>query len=480
MSTHNRAGTKIVATLGPATNNAEALGRLLAAGVDVVRLNFSHGTPDDHAKAVVLVRSAAASLGRPIALMGDLCGPKIRLLEVQGSAIEIPVGHRLRILREPVLGTRDQVATNHPTIIDDAEVGHAVLINDGAVQLRVVEKTADALICECDVPGEIGTRKGLSLPDSDLRQESLTDKDLEYVRWSVSQGLDYIALSFVRRAADVELLRTRLAELQGQCHVVSKIETRHAVANLDEIIAVSDAVIGARGDLGVEMELATVPRIQKDITHRCHRAGKPVIVATQMLQSMVESSTPTRAEVSDVANAVFDGADALLLSAETAVGRYPDAAVRMLHSVAAETEAYDQNLARPAEICAGTHRVTAALARAIARIANDVDARAVVLWTDTGYLTRLASKHRLDRPVIGIAHADTAWRRMALYYGITPVLASGGADVEDRLSQADRIVQEMGVASPGQMIIVAFGPRAITRLNTGTVLIHTVNPVDFA
>ncbi len=474
MSTYNQAGTKIIATIGPATSNAEALDRLLAAGVDVVRLNFSHGTLDDHARAVALVRSAAASLGRPIALMGDLCGPKIRLLEVQGNAVEIPAGHRLRIVREPVLGTRDEVATNHPTIIDDVEVGHAVLINDGAVQLRVVEKTADALVCECDVPGEIGTRKGLSLPDSNLRQESLTEKDIDDLRWSVSQGLDYLALSFVRRMEDVEGLRTRLVELQGQCHIVSKIETRHAVRHLDEIIEASDAVMVARGDLGVEIELAAVPRLQKEITHRCHRAGKPVIVATQMLQSMVESSTPTRAEVSDVANAVFDGADALLLSAETAVGRYPDASVRMLSRVAIETEVYDQDLARPVEICAGSHRVTAALARAVARIADDVDARAVVLWTDTGYLPRLASKHRLDRPVIGIAHSEVAWRRMTLYYGITPVLASGGAHVEDRLSQADQIVRERGLASPGEMIIVAFGPRALTGLNTGTALIHTV------
>jgi len=466
--------TKIVATLGPASSTAEVIEPLLRAGVNVVRLNFSHGTRPAHARVLETVRAASQRLGLPVAVMGDLCGPKIRLLEIEGGAVDVEPGHELRIVREPVLGNAKRVAANRPELFEDAEAGQRILIDDGAVRFHVVAKEPGGLLCRCYVGGRIGSRKGLNLPDTDLSVPALTDKDLDDARWAAAAGLDYLALSFVRRAEDVQSLRQRLDADRGECHIVAKIETRHALDHLDDIIEAADAVLVARGDLGVEVDVATVPRLQKDMTRRCRQAAKPVIVATQMLQSMVESPTPTRAEVSDVANAIYDGADAVMLSAETAVGRFPVRAVEMMRHIAAETEAFGGDDTPPAASSRRNTDVACAVARSLESIADDVNAKVVVVRTRSGRMARLVSKHRLARPVIAVTPAEHVTRRMALYFGVVPVLAEQCHGLEAQIAQVEHMLAERGWAGPGDLIVIGRGPSTVAAGNSGSVTIHAI------
>ncbi|MCP4246147.1 MAG: pyruvate kinase [bacterium] len=473
MTTTNPTATKIVATLGPATADEQMIEQLLTAGVDVVRLNFSHGTRDEHRRAVETVRGISQRLDRPTAIMGDLCGPKIRLGEIEGGSVQIESGGELRFVTQAVVGNAQRLSINHPEILDDIQVGHRLLIDDGAIRLRAAEQRPDELVCECQIGGKLSTRKGVNLPDTDLSLPTLTAKDLDDLAWAAEVELDYIALSFVRRASDIEDLRRRLTEIGSTAQVLAKIETRQAVNDLEAIVAASDGVLIARGDLGVEVDVATVPRLQKEIADLCRRAGKPVIVATQMLQSMVESPVPTRAEVSDVANAIYDGADALLLSAETAIGRHPIRAVDTLGHVARETEAHDQSRRLPTKIGLDPEHVAAAVARSLANVANDLDAAAVVVWTESGRLARLVGKHRLDRPVVALTSTSTTWRRLALYYGVIPMQAPKPEQTQDLLTAAERATA-CGWAKPGDLIIVGYGPRSLIGANTGSIVIHTV------
>ena len=470
-----RVGTKIVATLGPASRSPHALQRLLNAGAHVVRLNFSHGERAEHQETLNTVRAVAAEQVEAVAVMGDLCGPKIRLGKIASGTVALAEGDRLCLVRQPVLGNAERVSLNQPDIIDDVRVDHRVLIDDGAVRLRVVKTDSEGLTCQCIVGGTIRDHKGVNLPDSDLRMSALTEKDLDDVRWAAASGLDYIALSFVHSAEDVHALRRRLAELAADIHIVSKIETPQAVEDIDAIIEASDAILVARGDLGVEMDVERVPLVQKRIADRCRQAGKPVIVATQMLQSMVQSPVPTRAEVSDVANAIIDGADAVMLSAETAVGRYPVEAVEVMSRVAAQTEAYDQERMRSITVNKARPGVTSAVAQSVVTIAEEVNAKAVAVWTDGGKVARGISKHRLDKPVIALTPSEATRRRMALYYGITSVRAHKPETVEEQIAAVDRALTSGGWADAGDLVVVGIGPRSLECGDTGSISIHAVN-----
>ncbi len=473
----HKTGTKTIATLGPATATEESIEQLVRAGLDAVRLNLSHSERESHREILEMVRAVSKRMGAPVAVMGDICGPKIRLLDIENGAVELGPAQRLDIIRTPVLGNAERVSSNSPEMIDDVQIGHRVLIDDGAVRLRVVDKNDEGLVCQCEVAGVIKNRKGLNLPDSDLREASMTPKDRDDVAWAVGNDFEYLALSFVRCASDVQMLRDLLTDLQSDVHIISKIETRHAVHNLDSIIEASDGVLVARGDLGVEMDVATIPRLQKDIIDRCHRTGTPVIVATQMLQSMVAASMPTRAEVSDVANAVYDGADALLLSEETAVGRYPIEAVEMLGRVAAETEKVGRGRRPPIDVCEGVSEVVPSVARSLCTVAKDMNAKAVIVWAKSGRLARYVSKHRMDLPVIALSASPSVRRRMSLYYGVTPVLVEDVTDPLERIAAGDRAVIDLGCARPGDMVVFGFGPSSLASEVTGSILVHKVEPV---
>lgn len=474
MNSPAHVGTKIVATLGPATATTQGVEALLRAGADVVRINFSHGSQAEHERALGTVREAAQRVGKPVAVIGDLCGPKVRLCEIEGGSVDIAEGQSLRLVGDNCLGTAQRIAVSLPQVLDDVALGHRVLIDDGNVRLRVTGTDAEGLTCICEVGGPVGSKKGMNLPDSDLGLPTLTEKDIVDARWAAKSGVDYVALSFVRQADDVTQLRELLADLDSQPQIIAKIETPQAVRQLDDIIRASDAVLVARGDLGVELDVATVPRLQKEMTRKCLRAGKPVIVATQMLQSMVNSPVPTRAEVSDIANAIYDGADALMLSAETAIGRYPVQAVQMLRRVALETEAYDAEDGAPVDRDPTDKRAAAAVARGLCRVAADIQAKAVVVWAETGRLARLVSKHRLDIPVAALAPTETVQRRLCLYYGVRPFLAERASSADALILQADRIATAAGWAKPGHRIVIGFGPQSISGAHTGSIIVHTV------
>lgn len=472
--------TKVVATVGPACRDRAMLTALIDEGVDVFRLNFSHGTLDDHAAALAGIRAAADARGATVAILGDLCGPKIRLQEVEGDAVDIADGASIAIEAGTAACTAERLCTTFDGLVDDVRPGHRVLIDDGQIRLRAAEKHGRRLICTCETGGTIRSRKGVNLPDTAISMPSLTDKDRADLAWAAKHDLDYIALSFVRRGDDLRQLRDAMREHASPMRIVSKIERPEAVDRLDEIIGESDVVLVARGDLGVEMDVSSVPLIQKDITRRGALAGKPVIVATQMLQSMVESPTPTRAEVSDVANAILDGADAVMLSAETSVGRYPIEALRVIRGIATETEAF---LARShadstPRVGPDALRVASAVAHGAAIIAEELNARLVAVWSQTGNTVRLLSKRRLGRTIVGLTPDPRVCRWMAMYYGVQPVLLDHDGDNVRMIAEVDRALTERELADAGDLALIISGTKLCQPGATNTLLVHRVGSAD--
>jgi len=472
--------TKIVATMGPACAEVDVLHRLFEAGVDVCRLNFSHGTLDGHLQQLRNIREAASRHDQPIAILGDLCGPKIRLGKIADQSgtggMPINVGDTLIIQREPILGSGGRVSSIFPPLIDEVEVGHRVLIEDGLLRFMCVEKKADELICNCTSGGILKSSKGINLPDTKLNTPSITERDWECVDWAIEQRLDYLALSFVRKAADIHELREYLADKISDIHLISKIELAEAVDHIDEIVDASDGLMVARGDLGVEMDVAEVPIIQKDMIRRCQSAGKPVIVATQMLQSMVEQSTPTRAEVSDVANAIFDGTDAVMLSGETSVGKFPVVTVHTMSHIAEVTENYLAN--HDTEMAAvpmvKTSLPAGALARGCLRIVHDLKAKLVIVWTQTGTTARVFSKHHFPVPIIALSPDHRSLRRMALHYGVIPQEMQASPDLAALVGRIDELIIEKKWAAEKDRVLIVAGWSPGTPGTMNGLVIHTV------
>lgn len=468
--------TKIVATLGPASDSIEMIGRLVDAGVDVFRLNFSHGTLEGHARTLDHIRTACRRRGSMAAVMGDLCGPKIRIDPLEDEGIPIAPGDHIEIVRGHLVGTAQRISTNRPELVAEVDVGHRILIDDGSIQLRVSERSADRLACVCEVGGVIKPRKGINLPDSQLAMSALTEKDFEDLAWALEHELDYIALSFVRSATDLRELRERIPLANETCRIVAKIETVQAIEHLDEIIETSDVILVARGDLGVEMDIAQVPLLQKQIVAQCQHAGKPVIIATQMLQSMVEHPTATRAEVSDVANAILDAADCVMLSAETSVGAYPLESVTMMNRIAEQTERYLKGRVETARMDARLtmRRVTTAVAHGANLLARELDATLVAVWTRTGNTARLLSKTRLNVPVIDLSPDASVCRRMSIYYGVLPVLLRRRTPTSAMLREVDALLMQQGRVQPGDLIVVVADTRLEQQGATTRLLLHLV------
>ncbi|MGB0766949.1 MAG: pyruvate kinase, partial [Phycisphaeraceae bacterium] len=458
--------TKIIATLGPASADVPTLVRMIEEGVRVVRINFSHGTLDDFERMLHVVREASRAAAEPIAALGDLCGPKIRCLGVEGGTLELETGDTVRFTKQPLDAKRDPITnavtlgTTFPDIIDDAQPGHRLLINDGAIRMLIRDKTEGdnpELIASVTVGGTLSAKKGINLPDSDLNAPSLTEWDEQCARFAMDKGFDYLALSFVRRAQDVERLNNLLhdhaktkPELQQRPHIpiIAKIEMPQAIEALEGILSAADGVMVARGDLGVEMDLARVPILQKQIIKTAHDHGKPVIVATQMLESMIENASPTRAEVSDVANAILDGADATMLSGETAVGRFPVQTVNYMGWTARRAEQHlEDNLLRevnpPKHARESKHR-PAALAHGVSVMVKDLQAKCVVMWTATGGGVRYMSQNRLAVPIVALCERPETLRTMALMFGVRPVYAQTPSDPKLVLETADQVLLARG------------------------------------
>lgn len=456
-SPHERR-TKIVSTVGPATVAPGVLEAVLAAGTDVVRLNFSHGTHDGHGRVMDSVRRIAAGLGRPVAILQDLAGPRVRIGAVSGGEVHLEKGRRFVLTTRAVQGTSEVISVTYHGLPADVKQGDSVFLSDGTIELVVEEVTREDVVCRIVVGGPLGSHKGLNVPARGLRVSALTQQDRRDLAFGVGRGVDYIGLSFVQSAQEVEEARRLIAQAGGSARVVAKIEKREALARIDEIVEAADAVMVARGDLGVEMPIEDVPGIQKMLIERCNRAAKPVITATQMLESMTRNARPTRAEATDVANAILDGTDAVMLSAETAVGAHPVEVVQMMSRIAA---AADGMLRRDVLVsrlsCCGPMTPEQAVARSACETADEVGAAAIVTFTQSGATARLVARQRPAKPVLALTPNDATYRALALLWGVTPLLTEAVVSIEDVERAAVRVALDSGAARTGDRLVITAG-----------------------
>ena len=464
--------TKIVATLGPATDSPDILRQLLAAGVDVFRLNASHGTQDDHAARIDAVRQAAREANVQIGILLDLQGPKIRLGTFEGGKATLEEGATFTITTETVTGTAERASTGYSRFAADVQPGDRVLLADGSVELVALDSDGTNVRTRVVRGGPIGDHKGINLPGVQVSIPSLTEKDLSDLHFGLTAGVDLVALSFVRNAGDVDQLRDRLGG--RPVTIVAKIEKPEAWENIDAILDATDGVMVARGDLGVEISLERVPRIQKSIIRRARRKGRFVITATQMLESMIANPTPTRAEVSDVANAIYDGTDAVMLSAETSVGKYPVEAVRFMARIAAESEDSIRKkgyLDPPHEPLPKSAEI---LADAAHHAARDSGAAAIVVFTSRGSSARLISRYRPPVGVYAITPHDTTARQLSINYGVIPLLAPDVSSTDEMLAQMDRVMIEGGFVERGELVIFVAGQPVGRPGTTNLMKLHRV------
>jgi len=466
--------TKIVATLGPASDSPEVVRRLLEAGADVFRMNASHGQQEDHARRIRTVRAVAGEMGIHAAILLDLQGPKIRLGTFENGRVDLIAGQRFTISTEPGPGNAQGASTSYAEFAQDVREGDRVLLNDGVVELRVL--TTDGVKAECEVitSGWVGDRKGINLPGVQVSTPSMTKKDKIDLQFGLDQGVDFVALSFVRKPQDVLRLRMFLEERDLHVPIVSKIEKPEAWQNLDAILAESDGVMVARGDLGVEMALEKVPYIQKSIIQKAREQGKFVITATQMLESMIENATPTRAEVSDVANAIYDGTDAVMLSAETSTGRFPVEAVRMMDRIAGQTEV-SFRLKGFADYPAGVYEsIPEAVADAAYHAARHMGAAAIVVFTAGGGSARMVAKYRPPVPVYAFTSADHVARQLQVVYGVTPIVAENVGSTDAMLAQMEAILQQRGLVRKKDLVVFVAGQPIGRPGSTNMMKLHRV------
>ena len=468
--------TKIIATLGPASEEAGIIEAMIDNGVDVFRLNFSHGTFDEHGKLLETVNAARSGRRQMTAVLGDLCGPKIRTGLIRPEGQMLKAGDKVSITTRNQTGTAHNFSTNYEYFNQDVQIGHRIFIDDGQITLNVVGRDGEDLVCEVIDGGPLYSHKGINLPDTMIRKPSITEFDWECVGWAIEQDLDFLALSFVRSADEINQLKEHIRSAGADIKVVSKIETPQALEHLEAIVDASDAVLVARGDLGVEMDLAEVPLIQKRITKMCRDYGKPVIVATQMLQSMIEKSTATRAEVSDVANAIMDFTDAVMLSGESAVGKYPVKAVQTMERIARVTEACldEQYIQHQRSMITGQLALTAAIARSVAQLVEDIDVKLVAVWSQSGSTARLLSKARIDVPILALSSDEKSCWQMCLHYGVIPCCRPIPKDDERFTSLVDELIIENKWANTGDRIVLVAGQPLGAAGTTSSIHVHDV------
>jgi pyruvate kinase len=453
---HRNRNAKIVATLGPASADRETIQALFDAGADVFRLNFSHGTHADHKQRLDTIRAIERDAGRPIGVLLDLQGPKLRLGTFANGPVVLAEGDAFRLdLNRELPGDQSRAPMPHPEIFNALEVGTDLLVDDGRVRLRVERCGADFAETRVIAGGTVSDRKGVNVPDVVLPLSALTEKDRADLAYGLTLGIDWIALSFVQRPEDIIEIK---AIVKGRAGIVAKLEKPAAIASLEAIVAESDAIMVARGDLGVEMPPEQVPAIQKRIVRACRKAGKPVIVATQMLESMVTAPVPTRAEASDVATAIYDGADAVMLSAESASGKYPVEAVRMMSSIIAQTEA-DPYYREAINTAQTTHSPVPsdAIGVAVRGVADLLKVSAVVAYTSSGYSALRMARERPQAPIMGMTPRLAVARQLALAWGVYPVLCHEVMDVLEMSDWACQTAKKEGLGQTGETIVISAG-----------------------
>ncbi len=479
MDMHRNSNTKIVATLGPSSNSVDMLMQLIRSGVDVVRLNFSHGTHDDHLTTIRNVHEAMQRTGAFITVLQDLQGPKIRIGDFNVPFIELRQGASFTVTTDSIIGDEQRVSTTYANLTRDVHPGDMILLDDGKIRIRVVEVKASNVHCEVLVGGTLSAHKGINLPNVAVSTPSLTAKDIRDLEFGIKQDIDYVALSFVRTAEDIRDLRKVIIDRIEQSRflpIVAKIEKPQAVANIDAIIAEADAIMIARGDLGVELPPEDVPMLQKKIIKKCSAAGKPVIIATQMLESMISNPTPTRAEANDVANGVVDGADAVMLSGETSVGKYPLETVQIMERIIrrVEMENIESNrvLDHPATGVSSRHD---ALGRAACVLAEQMNAAAIVCVTHSGETARVVSRYRPPTRILAITDRAKILRRLNLIWGVDGlVIESLVQDSDKAVKQIQERLLNLGLVQRGEYIVLLGGQPFFARGSTNFIEVEKV------
>src|SRR3954470_12066836 len=466
---------KIVATLGPASNTVPVFRDLVRAGVDVVRLNFSHGTHEEKLALIQMIRRVSRDEHKPLCILGDLQGPKIRTSKLKDHLpVMLKAGARLTITPRDVPGTASLVGTTFKTLAENVEQGSRILLSDGLIELRVHEVTGDDVVCEVINGGMLGENKGINLPGIPVRVPSLTEKDSQDLEFALKNGVDAVAVSFVRTAEDVRLVRDRVSAYGGETWIIAKLEKPQAIEHLDSILLAADGIMVARGDLGVEVPPEKVPAIQKHIIRKASEYRKPVITATQMLESMIENPRPTRAEASDVANAIYDGTDAVMLSGETAAGKYPREAVAIMARIVNETERHmrDTGVAHRRR----DHRalsISETICESVAHAALDLEMRAIAVFTETGTTARLISKYRPQCRIFAFSHRDTVCNRSNLYWGVHPISCEESSTSDDMVHDAEKELLKMNAADYGDVVGIVAGTQKATG-STNFLRLHVI------
>lgn len=449
--------TKIVATVGPACDTYEKLLELVKAGVNVFRLNFSHGSHEDKAKIIEHIRNINKTEPYTIAILADLQGPKLRVGEIQGGAMEVKAGDVLTFTFEKCVGTMEKIYVSYPNLHQDVKVGNIILIDDGKIEVKVVEITStNDVKVEVTLGGILSSKKGINLPDTKVSLPALTTKDLEDLEFILTQNVDWIALSFVRDVKDITSLKTRLTEAKSKAKVIAKIEKPEALKNIRDIIIESDAIMIARGDLGVEVPVERVPMIQKDLIRKCIHRAKPVIVATQMMESMIDRVKPNRSEITDVANAVLEGADAVMLSGETATGQHPALVVSTMKKIIMEVEATEYNYNREDDLAPQPHSpsfLSDAICYNGCKIAKDVHADALIGMTQSGYTGFMLSSYRPKSPLYIFTKERTLVNQLSLSWGVRAFYYDEEESLDDIISDQIEILKERGFLKTGDVVI---------------------------
>ena len=470
--------TKIICTLGPATKDDEVLKQLMENGMDVARINFSHGSQAEHKVTMDRVKKMRKELGRPVGILLDTSGPEIRIGQLEGGRAELLPGDTFKLTTNDIMGNKERVSITYKNLVHDVKAGTRILIDDGLIEMLVTNVTETEITCKVENGGVISDRKGINVPNVNLSMPYISPKDRSDILFGIEQGVDFIAASFVRCADDVLQLRKIMAE-QGcnDIKIISKIENRQGVDNIDEILAVSDGIMVARGDMGVEIPIREVPAIQKKIIKKVYHAEKVVITATQMLDSMMKNPRPTRAETTDVANAIYDGTDAIMLSGETAAGKYPLEALKMMVEIAQTTEPHlnYEDYTHNRNMC-GESRVSSAVGLAAVQTARDLKAKAIVTPTFGGRTARLISNFRPEAPIYAVTPNDTILHRLQLVWGVTPLKGYEKDSTEHIISQAMSVVRRKRLAKKGDLIVFTVGDPAtnMTREGAVTNMLHVI------
>jgi len=462
--------TKIIATIGPASSSPAVIAKLIHAGMDAARLNFSHGERKDHITRIRLIRQASISAGKPIAIIQDLQGPKLRVGNMQNDGVALKRGAIVTLTAKKVVGTSSLISITYSRLAKDLRPGDTVLFDDGRLELRVLRRSGSGLQCKVIRGGTLKSHKGVNLPGANLTLPSLSPKDRQDILFGIGRGVDYIALSFVRSASDIEATRSFIRKAGVDIPIIAKIEKPEAIRNLDEIIQAADGIMVARGDLGVEMSPEQVPLLQKLIIRACNDAEKPVITATQMLESMIENPQPTRAEASDVANAILDGTDCVMLSGETAVGKHPVQAISVMARIAVQAETSLEPIP-PDKHIGGLDE---SVAHAACRAAAEQHVRAIVTFTQSGSTALLVSKHRPAADIIAPTPFERVARKVSLYWGVIPVILKTKKTTDDMIRSVEAIMLEKDLARKRDLIVITAGVPIGVAGSTNMMKIHRV------